>query len=555
LQEALMECNLLIGGQAGQGLASIENQFVDLLFRLGYPFFATKFYMSRIRGGHNEHLFRVAERPVHALSGEPWDVAVALDEETERLHGTGLSPQGILVSFAQVRELEQGAKEQFRNVKMSNDLLVGLLLRVLGVTSEALSGEVGEGEERDALAAGMAFAERWGMADRFVLSPRAGDSFKFDGNAALGFGALLGGCQFAVGYPMTPATSLQMYLARAALEMPVHFEQAEDEISAINMALGASYAGLRSMVATSGGGFALMTEGISLAGMTETPVVVVVAQRPGPSTGLPTRTEQGDLNFILHAGHGEFPRLLYAPGSLAEAIDLARRAFDLADRYQVPVFILTDQYLADSIQLLESRPDLSVSSRTCEVFDASYRRYALTPDGLSPLTYPGLSDALVQVDSDEHTEDGKITEDLDLRVRMMDKRLKKGRLLEAEAIPPTLFGDREASVYLISWGSNKEIVEETAARLQSEGHTVAALHFPQVYPLTPAMIENLPLAGKRLLVIENNATGQFAGLLKRELSLTVDGAILKYNGLCFSVRELYDEVRKKLSESESGGGK
>jgi 2-oxoglutarate ferredoxin oxidoreductase subunit alpha len=303
------------------------------------------------------------------------------------------------------------------------------------------------------------------------------------------------------------------------------------------------------MVATSGGGFALMTEAVSLAGMTETPVVVVVAQRPGPSTGLPTRTEQGDLNFVLNAGQGEFPRLIYAPGSLGEAIDLARLSLEMADRYQIPAFILTDQYLADSIQLLENRPDLTVSSRRYDVFDSSYRRYALTSDGPSPLTYPGLSEALVQVDSDEHTEDGKITEDLDLRVQMMDKRLQKGRLLEGEAITPTLFGERTAECYLISWGSNKEIVEEVTARLQSEGHSVAALHFSQVFPLTPAMIDGIPLAGKRLVVIENNATGQFAKLLKRELSVIADDLILKYNGLCFSVRELYNEAVKRLSSS------
>jgi len=543
-----MECNLLVGGQAGQGLASIENRLTDLLFRLGYHFFATKFYMSRIRGGHNEHLFRVAEKPVHALSGEAWDVVVPLDEETERLHGTDLSARGICISSEKIQEIEKTAKDQFRDVKMSNDLLVGLLLKVLGVTPDALSALVTEEGQMAPLQAGMAFAERWGIAGLCYLRPQAANRLKFDGNSALGFGSLLGGCRFAAGYPMTPATSLQLYMSQAALEMPVHFEQAEDEISAINMALGASYAGLRSMVATSGGGFALMTEGVSLAGMTETPVVVVVAQRPGPSTGLPTRTEQGELNFVLHAGHGEFPRLIYAPGSMEEAIDLARRSFEMADRYQIPVFILTDQYLADSIQLLEHRPELSVSTRDTDIFDASYRRYVLNPEGLSPLTYPGLSDALVQVDSDEHTEDGKITEDLELRVRMVDKRLQKGRLLKKEGIPPTLSGERDAGIYLLSWGSNKEIVAEAAARLQSEGHSLAALHFSQVYPLTPAMIDGIPLTGKRLLVIENNATGQFAKLLKRELSLDADHLILKYNGLCFSVKEVYDEVVKKLSE-------
>lgn len=544
-----MECSLLMGGQAGQGLMSIENLFTDLLFRLGYHFFATKFYMSRIRGGHNEHMFRVAENPVHALSGEAWDVVVGLDEETETLHPPGLRDNSISISFRQIHELENTAKENFHDVKKSNELLVGLLLKILGVTPDALESLILEEETRTPLKAGMDFAERWGAAGRFPLKPQSGTLYKFDGNSSIGFGALLGGCRFISGYPMTPATSLQMYLSQVAREMPVHFEQAEDEISAINMALGASYAGLRSMVATSGGGFALMSEGVSLAGMTETPVVIVVAQRPGPSTGLPTRTEQGDLNFVLHAGHGEFPRLIYAPGALEEAIELARRSFEMADRYQIPVFILTDQYLADSIQLVKNRPDLTPSTRSYEIQDASYRRYALTPDGLSPLTYPGLSEALVQLDSDEHTEDGKITEDLDLRVKMVDKRLKKGRLLEQEAVLPTLFGQPTAETFLINWGSNRQIVEEAANRLQSDGQSVAALHFSQVFPLTPDMLKDIPLTGKRLIVIENNATGQFAKLLKRELSISADDFISKYNGLCFTVKELCDEIMKRLSPS------
>jgi len=541
-KEAVMECTMLIGGQAGQGLASIERELTALLFRLGYFFFATKFYMSRIRGGHNDHLFRIAERPVHALSGESWDVLVSLDEETQRRCKADLSARGLCLSPAEIAEIEKRAKDGFSNVVMSNPLLVGVLLRIIGVQSEALKAAAREEDRPAALLAGMALAEEWKMADRFVLQPRAENSYTFDGNSAIGFGSLLGGCQFMAAYPMTPATSLMLYVAKAALELPVHFEQSEDEIAAINMALGASYAGLRSMVATSGGGFALMTEAVSLAGMTETPIVMVIAQRPGPSTGLPTRTEQGDLNVVLSAGHGEFPRLVYAPGSLQEAVDLAKRSFEMADRYQIPVFLLTDQYLADSIQLLDAFPDLSPSCRQYSLSDASYRRYALTPDGLSPLTYPGLGEALVRVDSDEHTEEGKITEDLNLRVRMVDKRLRKAIRMDKDAVLPTLSGDREAGIYLISWGSNREIVEEAADRLVSEGHPVAALHFSQVYPLVPAMLEGVPLAGKRLIAIENNATGQFAGLLKRELSLEINDMILKYNGLCFCVRELFDEV-------------
>ena len=373
---------------------------------------------------------------------------------------------------------------------------------------------------RSALAKGRDFAARWELAGRRVVAPKAGDHCKLDGNQALALGALLGGCQFMAGYPMTPATSIMHYFATVAAEIPVHFEQAEDEIAALNMALGASYAGLRSMVATSGGGFALMTEAVSLAGMTETPIVIIDAQRPGPATGLPTRTEQGDLNFVLHAGHGEFPRVIFAPGSIEGAIALARSAFDVADRWQVPVFILTDQYLADSVQVMEGRVPAKMLRRDYPVFEAGYRRYAITADGVSPLTYPGLSEARIEVDSDEHTEDGKITEDLDLRVRMVDKRLRKMEGIRQEAVMPSRFGDRKAATVLISWGSNQHIVNEAVEALQAEGKSVAALHFGQVYPLTPKMARGL--SRKRLICIENNATGQFAQLLKSELGLKVD---------------------------------
>jgi 2-oxoglutarate ferredoxin oxidoreductase subunit alpha len=296
------------------------------------------------------------------------------------------------------------------------------------------------------------------------------------------------------------------------------------------------------MVATSGGGFALMTEAVSLAGMTETPIVIIDGQRPGPATGLPTRTEQGDLNFVLHAGHGEFPRVIFAPGSIEGAIALARKSFDLADRWQVPVFILTDQYLADSVQVMEGHVPTEMLRRDYPVFEAGYRRYAITADGVSPLTYPGLSEARVEVDSDEHTEDGKITEDPDLRVRMVEKRLRKMEGIRQEALMPSRCGNRKATTVLISWGSNQHIVNEAIEALQAEGVALAATHFGQVYPLTPKMARGL--SRKRLICIENNATGQFAQLLRRELGLKVDHRILKYNGECFTVAELVERIRE-----------
>jgi len=341
-----MDFSVLIGGEAGQGMFSVELELSDLLSRLGYHFFATKNYMSRIRGGHNFHMVRVADRPVHALSGRPWDMVIALDDgETQRRHGASLREGGILLGNDKVEAIEKEARETLQDVTASNTILAGIILAVLGADPQKTKTASSDAPTAERLEKGQAFAQRWGMAGKFPVPARAGSHCKLDGNQAFALGALLGGCQFMAGYPMTPATSIMHYFSTVAAELPVHFEQAEDEIAAINMALGASYAGLRSMVATAGGGFALMTEAVSLAGMTETPVVIIVAQRPGPATGLPTRTEQGELNFVLHAGHGEFPRVIFAPGSIEEAIALRhvqqlhradvhriRRAFHVEER-------------------------------------------------------------------------------------------------------------------------------------------------------------------------------------------------------------------------------
>jgi 2-oxoglutarate ferredoxin oxidoreductase subunit alpha len=541
-----MECNLLVGGEAGQGLASIEAELTTLLFRLDYCYFATKNYMSRIRGGHNFYMFRISDQPVQALSGKAWDMIIALDDETETRHKPALRDDGIFLAGEHIREIEKTAADTYHNPLASNLIITGIILATMGVQAEFIEKIVDDPHHMDQIRTGFTFSENWRMTKRFPVIAQSGNRLQFDGNQAIAIGALFGGCQFMAGYPMTPATSIMMYITKAALEMPVHFEQAEDEISAVNMAMGASYAGLRAMVATSGGGFALMTEAVSLSGMTETPVVIIDAQRPGPSTGLPTRTEQGDLNFVLHAGHGEFPRAVFAPGSIDEAVMVAKNSFELADRYQMPVIILTDQYFADSMQIVEERLSTDVSCREYKTFDAGYKRYQLTPDGISPLTYPGLSDAMVRADSDEHTEEGTITEDLDLRIRMMNKRLKKSKLLKRDARMPTLFGDRDADVFLICWGSNKLIVREAVEKIRAGGRSIGALHFSQVYPLTEEMVAGYDLSRKRLIDIENNATGQFAGLLKRELDIKMSDLLLKYNGECFTVLELCRLIREKI---------
>ena len=541
-----MEMNIVIAGEAGQGAFSVELELTETLSRLNIHFFATKHYMSRVRGGHNFHMIRIADHPVHALRGGRWDMVVALDEETEKRHKPNLREGGVYLSRERTKEIGAAAKEAFGNIVASNSILVGVVLAVIGASPDK-AAEASEPGKEEYLKKGFEFAARWKLTGTLPVSATAGEHRKFDGNQALALGAILGGCQFMAGYPMTPATSILNYFSEAASGLPIHFEQAEDEIAAINMVLGASYAGVRSMAATSGGGFALMQEGVSLAGMTETPVVIAVSQRPGPATGLPTRTEQGDLNFILHAGHGEFPRIIFAPGAIGEMIALTRKSFELADRFQIPVFILTDQYFADSVQICEEEIPLDVDRREYREFGGTYRRYQLTEDGVSPLTFPGLSEALVKLDSDEHDEEGKITEDQGMRISMVDKRRKKIALLQKEAVLPTFYGDRNAASFILCWGSTKHIVKEAAERLTGEGIPAAVLHFGQVYPLTPEMVAPYNLEEKRLIGVENNAGGQFARLLKSELGLAVDHSVLKYDGDCFTVEELYQALKGVLS--------
>jgi 2-oxoglutarate ferredoxin oxidoreductase subunit alpha len=323
-------------------------------------------------------------------------------------------------------------------------------------------------------------------------------------------------------------------------------EQAEDEIAAINMAIGASFAGAPSMVATSGGGFALMVEGVSLAAMTETPVVIAVAQRPGPATGLPTRTEQADLELVLHAGHGEFPRAIFSPGTVEECFHLTRKAFELAERYQGPAFLLTDQFLADSYRAVlpfdvENLSPVRVGPEAVST-TAPYRRYAITESWISPRLLPGMTEHLVVVDSDEHTADGHITEDLAVRTQMVEKRLRKGQVISAEVIHPDMEGKEKPELLLVSWGSSKGAVSEAAFRMRANGENVATLHFSQVWPLVPEHFMGYFEEAGEVVCIESNATGQLARLIRQETGFQIKRKVLRYDGLPLTPESILLEI-------------
>jgi len=347
---------------------------------------------------------------------------------------------------------------------------------------------------------------------------------------------------------MSPGTGLFTFLAKHQREFGIVIDQAEDEISAINHGIGAWYAGARAIVTTSGGGFDLMTEGVSLAGIIETPIVVHIGQRPGPATGLPTRTEQADLNLVLYAGHGEFPRAIFAPGTHEEAFFVAQKAFFIADKYQIPVFILTDQYFLDSIR---SFPEENLRMITPENHiiktEAEYKRYALTPNGISPRGVPGYGTGLVGIDSDEHDEQAHITESAEMRVLMHEKRLGKINGIREESLPPTEIGDvHHAEMIVVSWGSNKGVLEE--ALIHTDDERIAGLHFSQVYPL-PENTKKL-FTKKKIVVLENNASGQFANLLKLEYGIKISETILKYDGDPFFVEEVVKRLKTLIKDFE-----
>ena len=570
-----VDYTIKIGGAAGQGLQTIGASLSKVFARHGYHLFSFQDYESRVRGGHNFYQVRFSEEKVFCPR-EPVDILVALDKESIPLHGDELSDIGFAIyDSADIKEKFEGerfidipfsqiAVDQGGNKVMANAAATGAVLGMLGMDVELLTRVLEDTLKRKDLLepnvkvarAGHEFGSK--NCPRCSFQPAAGASprMTIEGNAAIAFAAIASGCKFYSGYPMTPSTGILTFMANHAERHGLVVEQAEDEISAINMVLGASFAGVRSMTATSGGGFALMVEGLSLAGMTETPVVVVLAQRPGPATGFPTRTEQSDLLFGLFAGHGEIPRIAFAPGTPEQAFALVNKAFDLTEKYQVPVIIFTDQHYADSEWSLDNIDLGQFEVRDYRVrgdaFKAlsSYRRHAFTDDGVSPLAVPGDAPHLVVTDSDEHDEEGHIVEDAETRRRMVDKRyFKKMPNIRREMEPPLVYGSDKPDILLVGWGSNYGVLKESVDVLGAD-QQVAMMHFTELYPLPEegrrGFMDTIRGA-KKAICVENNASGRFAQLLRMETGYEFERSIRKYDGRPFTLEGLLEEIDGHLS--------
>ena len=574
-----MDYTIKIGGEAGQGIQTIGDALGRVFTRAGFRVFTHQDYESRVRGGHNFFQIRISDRPITAPR-EKVDILVALDRESITAHEQELSGHGrILYDSTSLKLKREGAsfldipfemlaKEQGGSKIMANTVATGAVLGMLGLEVTLLLELIAaafrkKGEEvvqanRKAALAGHAFATGNCAACTFDLPAReAKQRMLINGTNAIALGALASGCVFYAAYPMTPSTGIMDYLASKEKEYGVVVEQAEDEIAAINMALGASFAGARAMTGTSGGGFALMVEGLSLAAMTETPIVIAMGQRPGPATGLPTRTEQGELQFLMSAGHGEFPRVILAPGSPRQAFYLTNKAFDLAEKYQIPVFILFDTYLADSEWTFDGLDVSRLRYRDYrlrgDAFSAlpAYKRHAFTDTGITPLGVPGDARHLVVTDSDEHDEDGHIVEDAATRIKMVEKRfLRKLPLINREISPPVLYGDHDPRVVLTGWGSTFGVMKEAVDEL-AKSTRIAMLHFSEVFPLPlrdrfdyVKLLERAKLA----ICIENNASGQFSRLVHSETGFGFKTHIRKFDGRPFTVEELIGEINGHLGK-------
>jgi 2-oxoglutarate ferredoxin oxidoreductase subunit alpha len=577
--------NLLIGGAAGQGIDTTAAILEKLLKRAGYNVFTVRDFMSRVRGGHNFTLIRFGIEPVYSHSSRINGI-VALDEDTIILHKEQLMENGFIlcdsklnVSDSRLIKIDMaGIAESLGNSKITGSVAVGAVLKLFGENLDHIEDVLRSFVKQQYLDINRkAVTEGYqSVTGQFPhLNGTYGDWMLISGSRAVALGAAAAGLRFYSAYPMSPSTAVMEAIASIADNADIVVEQAEDEIAAINMAIGASYAGARAMTGTSGGGFSLKVEALGLSGMAEIPLVVIDVQRPGPATGLPTRTEQSDLKFVIYAAQGEFPRMVIALRNPADAFYQTVRAFHLAEKYQIPVILLSDQYVGDSTSTVEPfnldktqisaesfNPDkiqISVETIDTEKIQISepaagypeeeYLRYKYTDNGISPRLIPGKTKHLVAIDSDEHDESGRITESAQVRTQMMNKRLKKLEGLRQELQEPEFIGSDHFDTLLIGWGSTWGPIKE-AVRLLNEDKegSYAALVFGDVYPLPQKLLKEKAALAHHIINVEQNATGQLAGLIREEAGIACDHSILKYDGRQISGDEIVWHIRKEEVE-------
>lgn len=568
-----------IGGEAGFGIMSAGTMLAKAFSRAGYGVIATNEYPSLIRGGHNFVSVRITTESAYAPK-RSIQLLVALNKETVELHKEDLDEQALVVFDPKDFVWEKTAfsrpvacvpvpftelvKQAGGDAVMRNTIAIGVSLYLLGKDMSLLAevikdqfhtkGEAVIAENVKIAELGYDYGKEHfsAIADMHLAVGTVKEpQLVMNASEAVALGAVAGGMKFASIYPMTPINALIPLFADHAEELGIVYKQPEDEIAGINMALGASLAGARSMVATSGGGFALMVEAISMAGIMEVPVVVDLGMRPGPATGMPTWTEQGELQMVLRAGHGEFPRIILAPGDVKESYELASSAFDLADQFQTPVFLLSDKYINETqwqlpravlaAQDKKASTEKTISS-TADTLP--FRRYDMSPaSGVSTRSFPGEKGHEYLANSYEHDEVGYTTEDAKMRKSMVEKRMRKMQAILAVARPPSVYGEEDADITFVAFGSMKGVILEAMKTLAAAGTKTKLIHFSWVYPMPEETIKKLLTNEKRIICVEQNGTGQLASLIRESTGITIKEKLLKYDGRQWTAEELVANVK------------
>ena len=561
----------VIGGEAGFGIMSAGSAIAKLAVRSGYHTFDYSEYPSIVRGGHNVMYITIDDKPVRAQQRHV-QCLLALNQETIDLHAKELTV-GAFVLYDSSKGMNidalgsaavgidvplfRIAKEYGGSSVMRNTAALGAMVAVLGGELDLLQELIAEAfthkpktitEKNHAVsAATYDFVQRtYPEVCQNVLTTKGkkGERILMNANDAAAMGSVAAGLQFASIYPMTPTSNIMHILAKHQETYNFVYKQPEDEIAAINMAIGAAHAGARAMTATSGGGFCLMSEGLGLAGITETPIVIFEGMRGAPATGLPTWTEQGDLRFVLHAHQGDFPRIVLAPGDVEETFHMSMQAFNLAEKYQLPVIVLLDKHLCEShisMELPEYGSFIIDRGKLQKTVRTSYKRYADSDDGVSARAFAGDGNHFV-ANSDEHTPEGYSDETSENRMVQMNKRMRKlDTVLEKDAWGPTLYGPKSGKTTIVCWGSTKGAALEALEEMSG----VNVLHFSWLSPFPVEEVTKILSRADRLVSVEGNYSGQFAGYLREKTGVHITEKLLKYDGRPLYSEEIVNVVQPK----------
>lgn len=569
------------GGEAGTGVFTVGTMLAKLMQRNGLNIFLTNDYPSLIKGGHNTITVRVAQERIWALRAGV-DILIALDKRTVQEHHPELSEGGAII-FDSTNLKEDEIKNECKNVRLIgvpltkiareiggeiffNQAAVGAMLALLGMDLgkyeqmiESTFGKKGEQaveQNKKAAHAGADFIKANHPQPLEVkIEPVSNKprTLLLNGNEAVCAGAIAAGVQMVAEYPMSPSSSILHWMAAHAAKYGVVVKHTEDEIAAMNWLCGAGFAGVRCMTATSGGGFSLMAEALGNAGMAEIPCVIVEDQRCGPSTGLPTYTEQADLQFVLHASQGEFPRIVACPGDPEEAFWMTIDVFNMADLVQTPAIILMDKYLAESaatippIKAQALRIDRALLQTDAQMADAiGFKRYSITPSGISPRCIPGQINGIHVCSSYEHDETGYTSEEKHMRVAQIDKRARKMKAISPLLYQPLFLGSQDSEYLVISWGSTKGVVLEALSQLKRKGKSVRYMHIRYASPFAEDSIADAIKKAKKCLIIEGNSQAQMRSLIREKTGLLIPDVYLRYDGRPFEAEEIVKAIEEKL---------